>query len=334
MFSPFFSVVVPTYNREEIIGRCVDSVLGQSFEDFELILVDDHSSDGTVAKLEEYEDPRLRLVVHDHNQGIAPSRHTGVANARGQWIVIVDSDWELLPDALESLRAIVAGLPEGVRVVRSRLRWDDGGITPRFTPPEPIGYEGRIRWAEAEGGHDAPHCAHRGVFERTPLFAERRGAMETLYELELAGNETSLYIDDVIGIEHTDAPNSWLRSVSVHEMVPRLFSEAPDMLWMAETTLERHGEALRGVGPRQYVNMLRVASVQAFLLGKRRKGIRYALAALRQKPLEPMAWVTLALGIVGPHAVARGTLAFRQLAAWRSRSRSSGAGDGGAVAVS
>lgn len=333
MAAPFFTIVVPTYNREEIIGRCVDSILAQSFGDFELIVVDDHSGDGTVAKLEAYEDPRLRVLIHDHNRGIAPSRNTGVVDARGEWIVIVDSDWELLPDALESLRGIVAGLPDGVRVIRGRLRWDDGGITPRFTPPEPIGYEGRIRWAEEEGGHDAPHCAHREVFERTPLFGERRGAMETLYELELAGNETTLYVDDVIGIEHTDAANSWLRSVSVHEMVPRLFSEAPDMLWMAETTLERHGEALLGSGPRQYVTMLRVASVQAFLLGKRRKGTRYALRALRQKPLELMAWVTLALGIVGPHAVARGTLAFRRLAAWRSR-RSAGAGDSGAVPVS
>lgn len=339
MSSPFFSVVVPTYNREAIVRRCVDSVLAQSFEDFELVLVDDHSSDGTLAELAAYQDPRLRVVVHEHNRGIAPSRHTGVANSRGEWIVIVDSDWELLPNALESLREIVAGLPEGVRVVRSRLRWDDGGITPRFTPPEPVGYEGRIRWAEEEGGHDAPHCAHRDVFERTPLFAERRGAMETLYELELAGHEITLYVDEVIGIEHTDAPNSWLRSVSVHELVPRLFSEAPDMLWMAETTLERHGEALREAGPRQYVTMLRVASVQAFLLGKRRKGARYALAALRERPLEPMAWVTLGLGLLGPRAVARGTLVFRRLAAWRSRraadvSGSAGAGEGGAVPVS
>lgn len=340
MSTPFFSVVVPTFNRERIVRRCVDSILGQSFKDLELIVVDDHSGDDTVARLESYDDPRLRVVVHNHNSGIAPSRHTGVVNARGEWIVIVDSDWELLPDALEKLREIVAELPTGVRVVRGRLRWDDGGITPRFTPDEPIGYEGRIRWAEEEGGHDAPHCAHRDVFEQTPLFADRRGAMETLYELELAGKETTLYVDDVIGIEHIDAPNSWLRTVTVRELVPRLFSEAPDMLWMAETTLQRHGEALREAGPGQYVTILRVASVQAFLLGKRRKGARYAQEALRRRPLEPMAWVTLFLGLVGPHAVARGTVAFRRLAAWRSRTRSGtapeppGSGEGGAVAVS
>lgn len=318
MSSPFFSVVVPTYNREQIVCRCVDSILGQSFEDFELIIVDDHSSDATLAALEGYEDPRLRVVKHERNRGITPSRHTGVLNSSGRWVVIVDSDWELFPEALERMHEIVLELPEGVRVVRSRLVWDDGRVTPGFTPPEPIGYEGRISWAEAEGGNDATHCIDRVVFETTPLFADRRGAMETLWELELASNEQTLYVDDVLGHEHTDAPNSWLRSAAVSELVPRLFSDAPDMLWMAETTLQRHGAALRRLGPNGYTSMLRVASVQSFLLGKRRLGVRYAVAALRRRPLEPQAWVTLILGLIGPRAVANGTLALRRLIAWRA----------------
>lgn len=331
MSPPFFSVVVPTYNRERIVCRCVDSILRQGFDDFELIVVDDHSSDGTLAALERYDDPRLRVVEHDRNRGITPSRHTGVVNSTGTWIVIVDSDWELSPEALERMREIVLDLPDGVRVVRSRLVWDDGRITPSFTPAEPIGYEGRISWAEAEGGNDATHCIHRSVFERTPLFADRRGAMETLWELELAGREHTLYVDDVLGHEHTDAPNSWLRSAAASELVPRLFSDAPDMLWMAETALDRHGPALRRLGPGQYTTLLRVASVQAFLLGKRRAGVRYAVAALRRRPLEPQAWVTLALGLIGPRAVAHGTLALRRIIAWRAQTQ---LGDDGVAVAS
>ena len=129
------------------------------------------------------------------------------------------------------------------------------------------------------------------------------------------------YVDDVLGHEHTDAPNSWLRAAAVDELVPRLFSDAPDMLWMAETTLSRHGAALRRDGPNQYTTILRVASVQSFLLGKRRAGTRYAIAALRRRPLELQAWVTLALGLVGSSAVAYGTVALRRLIASRMRSR-------------
>jgi glycosyltransferase involved in cell wall biosynthesis len=326
---PFFSIVVSTYNRERFVCRCVESCLRQSFEDFELVVVDDHSSDGTLAALERHDDPRLRVVEHSRNRGISPSRHTGVTSSTGTWVLVLDSDWELLPGALARLREIVTGLPDGVRVVRSRLAWDDGRVTPQFVPEEPIGYEGRIRWAEAEGGNDAMHCIHRSVFATTPLFAERRGAMETLYELELAGRERTLYVEDVVGFERTNASNSWLRTVAVGELVPRLFGDAPDMLWMAETTLRRHGAALRRYGPSQYATILRVASAQAFLLAKRRAGLRYAAAALRRRPLELQAWVTLVLGLLGPRAVASGTVALRRIVAWRRRSRLGG-GDAGA----
>lgn len=326
MSSPFFSVAVTAYNRERSICRCIDSILRQRCEDFELIVVDDHSSDGTLEALEGYDDPRLRVVRHDRNRGISPSRHTGVANSAGDWVVLVDSDWELFPDALERMRAIVDDLAEDVRMLRVRLVWDDGRVSPSFTPPEPIGYEGRIRWAEAEGGNDAMHCIKRPVFDTTPLFADRRGAMETLWELELAANEMGLYVDDVLGHEHTDAPNSWLRSAVGSELVPRLFGDAPDMLWMAETALSRHGAALRRHGPGQYTTLLRVASAQAFLLGKRRRGLRYAVAALRRRPFEPQAWVTLALGLIGPRAVAHGTLALRRIIARRTQTQLAGAG--------
>jgi glycosyltransferase involved in cell wall biosynthesis len=313
MPSPFFTVVITTYNRERIVRRCIDSCLDQSFEDFEVVVVDDASTDGTVAALERYEDPRLRVVVQDRNRGINPARYRGVENARGEWVLVVDSDWELLTNTLESLRQIIAGLPPGVRVVRSRLLWDDGTVTPHFVPGEPIGYEGRIRWVEAEGGNDAARCMERSVFDRTPYLAGRRGAMEALFELNLASNETTLCVGDVLGKEHSDADNSWLRSTDPGELIPRLYDEAPDMLWMAETTLREHGEALRAFGPSQYQRMLRVASTQAFLLGRRRIGFRYGLRALRQKPLDPLVIGTLLLGGLGRWAVARGVLAARRL---------------------
>jgi glycosyltransferase involved in cell wall biosynthesis len=312
-----FSIVVTTYERAESVMRAVRSCLAQSGPEFEVVVVDDASRDDTVARLEGVDDPRLRVVVHESNRGINPARHTGAAHARGRWLVVLDSDWELLPGALARLRDVIATLPPDVAVVRFRLGWDDGTVTPRSVPPSPYDYEGRIQWAEEEGGYDAGRCLRRDALARTPYIADRRGAMETLFELDLASRERQVCIDEVLGLEHVDAPGSYLRSAG-RDVGPRLVREAPDMLWMAETTLSRHGEALRRDGPRQYGNMLRVASVQAFLLGERRKGARYAIRALRCRPLEPMAWITLGLGLIGPRAVARGTLAFRRFAAWRS----------------
>jgi hypothetical protein len=313
MTAPFFSVVVTTYNRAQIVGRAIDSSLRQSFEDLELIVVDDGSTDDTVAVVESYEDPRVRLVVHEENRGISPARRSGAEAARGRWVVMTDSDWELLPEALDRLHQAIGGLPDDIRVLRFRLRWDDGSVTPRFVPSGPFGYEGRIRWGEEEGGNDAGHCIDARVFATTPYYADRRGAIESLYELDLAKAERTLCLDEVLGLEHSDAPNSWMRTTSAAELMPRLRQEAPDLLWMAETVLARHGDALRRWGPKQYANMQRVASVQAFMLGRRRLGVRHGVASLRSRPFSPLAWTTLVLGLLGPGPLARGNLAQRRM---------------------
>ncbi len=316
MSDPTFSIVITTYNRARIVCRCIDACLAQTFADFEIVVVDDGSGDDTQAVLaERYDDPRLRVVAHESNRGINPSRHTGATNARGEWVVVVDSDDELLPEALERLHELIAVLPDGVRVLRSRQLHDDGHITPSFVPDGPYGYEGRIRWAEAEGGNDAARCLQRAVFAETPYIDGRRGAMETLFELNLAEREISLCVEEVLTKVHADAPDSWLRAAGATDVVPRLQREAADMLWMAETTLERHGEALQRWGPRQYVTVLRIGATQAFILGKRRLGARYSLRALRRKPFALAAWVTLLLGLLGPAATARGAVAYRRLTA-------------------
>ena len=312
MSNPFFSVVITTYNRARILRRCLDSCLAQTWTDFEVVVVDDGSSDDTVAALAEDPDPRLRVVAHERNRGINPARFTGAASARGEWVVVIDSDDELVPRALERLREIIAELPPEVRVVRARQLHDDGHVTPAFVPDGPYGYEGRIRWAEAEGGQDAARCLHRSVFAAAPYIDGRRGAMETLFELNLAETATSVCVEDVLTKIHADAPDSWLRAVDSADLIPRLRAEAPDMLWMAETTLQRHGAALERYGPGQFVTVLRIASTQAFLLGKRRQGAAYAFKALRRRPLDPTGWATLLLGLLGPRAVARGAVAYRR----------------------
>jgi hypothetical protein len=315
---PFFSVVVTTYNRAQIVRRCIDSCLAQSFPDFELVLVDDGSTDETVETLRRLDDPRFVLVAHERNRGISPSRHTGVASSRGEWIVGVDSDDELLPGALERLREIIEGLPPEIRVVRSRLLWDDGTVTPRVVPTGPIDYEARIRWMEMDWASDAGRCIHRSVLVANPYFSDRRGPVEALHELNISRTVLSICVEDVLGKVHTDAsvragPISWVRSVSVSQVAPQLLRDAPDMLWMAETTLAQHGAALARYAPSVYRTLIRTASAQAFLVGDRKKGLRHARAALRERKLDPMAWATFLLGVLGPRALVGGTLVHRWL---------------------
>ena len=98
------SIVVPVYNRATLIGRCVASVLTQAFGDYELILVDDASTDDSLARMREFSDPRIRIVQHERNRGTGAGRNTGIDAARGEWIVFLDSDDELMKGAFGRLQ--------------------------------------------------------------------------------------------------------------------------------------------------------------------------------------------------------------------------------------
>lgn len=106
---PTISAIVPVYNARKYIHRCVDSILAQTFTDFELILVDDGSPDSCGAICDEYaaKDSRIR-VIHQENQGQAAARNHAVAVARGEWVCFVDSDDMIHPQMLEHLyRAVI-----------------------------------------------------------------------------------------------------------------------------------------------------------------------------------------------------------------------------------
>lgn len=101
---PKISISVPVYNAEKVIHYCIESILQQSFEDFELILVDDGSVDNSGKICDEYalKDSRIR-VIHKENGGVSSARNTGIQNSTGEFICFVDSDDFIEKDYLELL---------------------------------------------------------------------------------------------------------------------------------------------------------------------------------------------------------------------------------------
>ena len=90
---PLLSIIIPVYQAEKYLGKCIDSILNQAFSDFELILVDDGSTDGSEKICDEYarKDKRIK-VIHQANQGVSSARNTGLAYASGEYITFVDAD--------------------------------------------------------------------------------------------------------------------------------------------------------------------------------------------------------------------------------------------------
>ena len=98
--NPTVSIIVPVYNAEKTLKRCVDSILGQEYEDLELILVDDGSTDGSGPLCDAFgnQDSRVR-VLHKENGGVSDSRNMGLKLARGKWLQFADSDDWVTADA-------------------------------------------------------------------------------------------------------------------------------------------------------------------------------------------------------------------------------------------
>ncbi|MEW6236061.1 MAG: glycosyltransferase family 2 protein [Candidatus Omnitrophota bacterium] len=110
---PKVSVVLPAYNRERTILRALNSVLSQTFADFEILAVDDGSADGTIKAIQSCADPRIRCLRHEKNRGAAAARNTGIKAARGEYVAFLDSDDEWLPQKLElQTAALDACCPE------------------------------------------------------------------------------------------------------------------------------------------------------------------------------------------------------------------------------
>jgi glycosyltransferase involved in cell wall biosynthesis len=96
------SVIIPAYNRAHCIQKTIDSVLLQSYKNFDIIVVDDASTDGTSVLFNNYKDDRVKYIKHDTNKGGAAARNTGVRHSSGEYIAFLDSDDLWLPTKLES----------------------------------------------------------------------------------------------------------------------------------------------------------------------------------------------------------------------------------------
>lgn len=133
-----FSVVIPTYNRKHRIYSAIESALKQNIVEtsIEILVIDDHSTDGTVDWLNQRyrADPRVRVLINERTQGPAGARNTGILAARGRLIAFLDSDDTYLPDHLASVNRLLMLHPE-VSVVFGRAYYEQNGVGVDYMGP-------------------------------------------------------------------------------------------------------------------------------------------------------------------------------------------------------
>ncbi len=167
---PFFSVVIPVYNRADMLGAAIGSVLAQTEQDFEIIVVDDGSTDNPASVARSYRDPRI-WIIRQPNRGGSAARNTGIDHARGQFVAFLDSDDSFLPHHLEAMRVLLEDTEDMVGY--ARIVVDRGGARTFMKPPRVL----------APGEHMATYLfCDRGFVPTSTLVAPRSLARRVRYD--------------------------------------------------------------------------------------------------------------------------------------------------------
>lgn len=135
------SIIIPVYNAEKTLDRCLNSILDQEFDEYEVILVDDGSKDSSPAICDRYAETDSRFVVkHQANSGVSASRNAGLDMARGEYVMFVDSDDALIPFALEDMFKSLKGED---MAVGGYAVFVDGAPSQEIRPLKTISYKER-----------------------------------------------------------------------------------------------------------------------------------------------------------------------------------------------
>ncbi len=225
--APEVSVIVAFYNVEKYVRHCIDSLLAQDFDDYEVVCVDDGSTDNTPDILDEYEGRDIRIhVVHKHNGGLSDARNTGVKASRGKLIAFVDGDDVVSPDYISSMWNAMGDRHDCMVIARVRtITFEDVS-------------KGEIKWRGTYATYDYDRaevlrhllydniqpCAYaklspRSVYEQTPFpLGARYEEIRTIVSFIQSVHSYVLLDKEIYGYVMRDGSITWSRTASVEQL--------------------------------------------------------------------------------------------------------------------
>ena len=273
---PLISVVLTTYNRSHLLLKCVNSVLDGKYENFELIIVNDASTDDTAIVAAGISDPRVQYFELEENKGVLAARNFGFDIATGDYITILDDDDILVTDALQKVYEEFSSVHNG----QAEILWFDCVDQERgeISGTMPINGRGVIKFSDYVCG--MIYGDFWLVFKKNVLdgarFDERLRAHESLFWLQLHRQHEAVYVQFVACKKYRE------HGERLCDLEQRLKQLKPTTLAMSEF-MKIFGEDLLNLCPRRYGEKLAYLGLHQMLTGNFCTGRRSVLCSLRYK---------------------------------------------------
>jgi len=288
--NPDVSVILPSYNRQNYISRAIESVLNQTYKNFELIVVDDASEDDTPNIVSKFNDIRIKYIRFSEQRGAAFARNEGIKIAKGKFIAFQDSDDEWLPDKLQMQIEILNSASDKVGVAYSMMLGMDNNnqeirvTPPRFTPEDKIIYKQALA-GKLMGLGLVCSLIRKSCFDKAGMFDERfKRFIDLDLFIRISRHYYFCYIDKPL-IRYSISEDS-------------VSKDLESLVEAQELILKKYYQDIRedeGV----YVKYLYEIGTLRCQLGKTENGRDYLLKALKVRPLNLKAMLALLVSFLG-----------------------------------
>jgi len=286
---PLVSVIIPTYNRAHLVGRAVQSVLDQTFQDFEVIVVDDASTDNTEDVVNGFDDRRIQCVRLDRNSGAAHARNTGAQRATGEYLAFLDSDDTWYPELLAQQVVALTHAPPEVGMVCCGMLRISQGLTSEVRP-RTLGTQFQDHLVRGAGICTSAFLVRRSAFENVGGF---HTALKSFQDFDFLLRMTSRYrletVNDIL-LEYRLEEDS----ISLN-----MGAKAAGL----RCVLERYEDRILEAGV-WYMYMFKLGQY-SFLSGQRLQGWLCWAKALRSRPWHLQTWKHLGLSLGGVRTYTR-----------------------------
>lgn len=293
--APKFSVVIPTYNHAEFLSTALRSVLDQTLTDFEVVVVNNHSTDNTLDVINNFEDQRVRVINFSNNGVIGASRNVGIRESTGSYVAFLDSDDTWHQGKLHSVAEAIASDPDIGLICHNQNLVRDGVVSSQSSYGPPDGYDGELfdyLLFDGNGPSTSATVVARKFLEQAGNFSEEQDLV-TVEDYDLWLNLSKLcafrFLPEILG------------SVNYHSS--NTSGNVPLHLQNGLTVIEKHcGSVAAPKGNFSKIAIRRLYARSYYVAGRKyqragayRPTLRYYAQALQTYPFFVKAYAGLAL---------------------------------------